>query len=398
VKPLVIDVEGDSEGHVFNYDHKLYMLGLHNGQQAWQLPVEWFPGQPYGQHIQEAQKIIDDHDLIIAFNLKHDLLWSRRYGINLRGKNLWCCQYAEFCISGQTWRMPDLNTAAQNRGLEGKINWDWSAPFNTYPWADAAAYNARDLEIEFGLFQKQVEFLKDKVQLKRLIWNGCQDLGVTAEMEWNGLKYDHEKSLKEGNNILGRIRELEDKLRELAGLPQFNSGSPRHVSALLFGGTIEWDEKEPFEFIYKNPKKPPITKFRTVTRNAVFPRLVEPLNGSANTNGFSTEEGILKRLKATGKANEVISVLLDIRGLDKLVGTYYHGIPKLALEMNWQNNILHGQLHHCVTGTGRLSSSKPNQQNLDYEVRTCLVTRFPLKSSQSGAESGKTAPLVTSAV
>lgn len=382
MKPLVIDVEGDSEGHVFNYDHKMYMLGLQDGTNTWQFPVEWYPGKPYGQYIKAAQDIVDTHDLIIAFNLKHDLLWCRRYGLNLKGKRLWCCQYAEFCISGQTWRMPDLDTAARNRGLPGKIPWDWSRPFNESPWEDAAAYNAQDLRIEFGLFEKQVEYLRDKNQLKRLIWNGCQDLGITAEMEWNGLKYDHEKSLREGNKLLEQIRELESKLRELAGLPQLKPGSPQHLSALLFGGTVEWEEREPFEFHYKDARKPSVTKFKKVTKSVIFPRLVDPLRGSENSNGFSTEEGILKRLKATGKASEIISVLLDIRGLDKLVGTYYHGIPKLAVAMNWQDGCVHGQIHHCVAGTGRLSSSKPNQQNLDHEVRTCIVTRFPVSPTE----------------
>lgn len=381
MKPLVIDTEGDSEGHVFNYDHKMYMLGLYNGQQKWQFPIEWYPNKPYGHHIQEAQQIINDHDLVIAFNLKHDLLWGRRYGLKITS-SLWCCQYAEFCISGQTWRMPDLAQSCINRGCREKLPWDWSKPFNTHPWEEAAAYNGRDLEIELELFWKQVEYLKDKPQLKRLIWNGCQDLRITAEMEWNGLYYNHEHSLREGNKILERIRALEEELRNLVGVPQLNPGSPKHLSAILYGGAIEYVESETYTFTYKNPKRLPIEKKRNVTKTILRERLVEPLRGSDNSNGFSTEEGILKRLKAGGLAAQIIEILLEIRGLDKLVGTYYHGIPKLAKEKNWQGNIIHGQLHHCVTGTGRLSSSKPNQQNLDYEVRTCIQTRFPLMESR----------------
>jgi DNA polymerase I-like protein with 3'-5' exonuclease and polymerase domains len=380
-KPLVIDVEGDSEGHVFNYDHKMYMLGLHNGKETWQFPIEWIPGEPYGHHIKEAQEIINAHTLLIGANFKHDLLWCRRYRLNTQSHAVWCLQYAEFCLSGQTWRLPDLDTACKNRGIEGKIPWDWSKPFNTYPWEDAARYNGRDLAIELALFWAQVEVLKEKPQLKKLIWHGSQDLQITAEMEWNGLKYDHELSISKGTALLNDVSRLEAELRGLldsSWAGKVNWGSPAHLSALLYGGDITWEERVPYEFVYKNPKKPPVTKFKTVEKSITLPRLVEPLKGSENSNGFSTEEGVLKRLKPTGLAVDIISRLLEIRGLNKLVGTYYHGIPKLAKEMNWENNIIHGQLHHCVTQTGRLSSSKPNQQNIDYGVRQCLITRFPL--------------------
>lgn len=377
MKPLVIDVEGDSEGHVFNYKHKMYLLGLRDDKNTWQFPIEW-DDKPYGLRIIEAQKIIDDHDLVIAFNLKHDLLWCRRYGLKITQK-LWCCQYAEYCISGQSWRLPDLDTAAQRRGLPGKLPWNWDISFNRQPMAEGLAYNGRDLDIELGLFYKQVEYLKDKEQLKRLIWNGSQDLGVTAEMEWNGLKYDTKRSLAEGHRLLLSIEDRRAKLRTLITAPQVNFESPKHVSAILYGGEISYDEREPYEFHYAHNRKPPVTKYRKLRKSLSFPRLVEPLNGTANNNGFSTEEGILLRLKATGLAKDIIDTLLEIRGWNKLVDTYYHGIPKLALEMGWESDVIHGQLHHCVTATGRLSSSKPNQQNLEHGVRECLVTRYAVE-------------------
>lgn len=357
------------------------MLGLYNGESVWQYPIEWTPGEPYGDCIKEAQEIIDQHDLLIGANFKHDLLWCRRYGLSLQKHKVWCVQYAEFILSGQVWTMPDLDTACKNRGLEGKLPWNWSKPFNTYSWQDAARYNDRDLHVEFQLFQKQVELLKDRPQLKRLIWTGCQDLQVTAEMEWNGLKYDTELSLRKGNAVLSEVAGVEARLRDLCGVPPIVKLSPATLSAVLYGGQVTYEQKEPYLFTYKDPKRSPINKTRKVEKVLVFERLVEPLKGSENANGFSTDEGILKRLRATGKARQIIDLLLDIRGSNKLVSTYFHGIPKLAKEFNWENDVIHGQLNHCVTQTGRLASAKPNQQNLDYRVRECLITRFPLKKS-----------------
>lgn len=156
-----------------------------------------------------------------------------------------------------------------------------------------------------------------------------------------------------------------------------NWGSPAHLSVILYGGEIKYEVKEEYDFVYANGRT--AKKLRKAVKSYPLPRLVEPLKGSKNTHGFSTDEGTLKRLKASGKAKCIISLLLRKRELDKKVGTYYHGIPKLAKEMQWEDNLIHGQLNHCRAATGRLASSKPNQQNLDYEVRECIITRFPLQ-------------------
>lgn len=391
MKPLVVDIEGGREGHVFNYDHKMFILGLYNGSKSWVLPIEWEAGKPYGSQIAEAQAAINDHDLLVAFNLKHDIQWCRRYGLNLQGKALWCCQYAEYILSGQRWRMPGLDTACKNRGLPGKTHfikenyWDKGLEINDAPWSEAASYNGNDLTIEWGLFQAQLEELKTKPKLKKLIWEGSQDLGITAEMEWNGLKYDHDLSLREGNKRLEQVAALESKLYSLVPLPQINWGSPEQLSAVLYGGKIRWVEAEEYWFTYANPKRPPALKRRKVERELELPRLVGPLPNTALTKEgyYSTDEGVLRRLKASGVAKEIITTLLEIRGLNKLVGTYYHGIPKLARELGWKDGFIHGQLHHCVTQTGRLSSSGPNQQNLEYGVRQCLVTRFPFEKNRT---------------
>lgn len=383
MKPLVIDVEGSMDGHVFNYNHKMYMLGLYNGEEKWVFPIEW-DSLPYGGHIQHAQGIIDRHDLLIGANFKHDIQWCRRYGLKTQHKKIWCLQYAEFIMSGQTWRMPDLDTACKNRGLEGKIDtiklnyWDKGLEINSAPWEEAVAYNSRDLEIEFRLFEAQKTELQDNVRLKRLIWNGCQDLHITAENEWNGLKYNTDLSLRRGNEILLEMAKIEGQLTALAGVPHINWGSPAHLSALLYGGEVAYTEIEPYLFTYADPKRAPVNKTRKVKKLLLLPRLVEPLKGSENDNGWSTEEGTIQRLKATGLARDIIDLLLVRRGLSKLVGTYLHGLPKLAKSMNWENDIIHGQLHHCVAQTGRLASSKPNQQNLDHRVRDCIISRFPL--------------------
>lgn len=386
-KYLVIDIEGPifNNGHPFTPRNRLSLVGLFDGSSYHVYDIE-HSGRPYGDAIKAIQALVDAADVLIAFNSKFDLHWLRRYGIKFLHKKLWCLQYAEFCISGQVWAYPDLQTASILRGGVGKSDYIeknyWSKGIETIhvPWHELKDYNEQDCKVEWDLFWAQVEFLKANPQLKKLIWHGSQDLLVTEEMEWNGLKYDLEKSKRIGDELLGMVGNCDSDLSKLIYPVPVDWASSQQVSAALYGGIIKEEYKEEYEFIYKDGRK--ARKLRNAVREHSLPRLVEPLRGSQGKKEgiFATDEGTLKRLKATGKAEQIISLLLRKRELDKKVGTYYHGFPNLYREKEWEDGILHGQLNHCRAASGRLSSNKPNQQNLEYGVRECIITRFPLRS------------------
>ena len=57
---------------------------------------------------------------IVGFNLRFDLHWIRRYGVNLLNHKLWDCQLAEFIIDNQRNRYPSLNGTLQKYGLPAK--------------------------------------------------------------------------------------------------------------------------------------------------------------------------------------------------------------------------------------------------------------------------------------
>jgi DNA polymerase I-like protein with 3'-5' exonuclease and polymerase domains len=382
-KYLVVDVEGPiyNNGHPFTPKNRLSLIGLFDGSAYSAFDIEHSEG-PYGPSLRKIQELVDSADVLISFNSKFDLHWLRRYGIKFHHKKLWCLQYAEFCMSGQSWAYPDLQTASKNRGGRGKSNFIeknyWSKGIETkdVPWQELVEYNKQDCEVEWELFQAHVAYLQDKEQLKKLIWYGSQDLMITEEMEWNGLKYDHKRSLEIGNKLMAEVEGIVVDLNALANPIPVLWSSPEQLSAVLYGGVIKEEFKEEYDYQYKDGRT--TKKLRKAIREYPLPRLVEPLKGSKNAKGFATDEGTLKRLKPSGKAKQIISLLLRKRELDKKVGTYYHGIPKLATEYEWEDDLLHGQLNHCRAATGRLSSTKPNQQNLEYGVRECIVTRFPL--------------------
>jgi hypothetical protein len=144
----------------------------------------------------------------------------------------------------------------------------------------------------------------------------------------------------------------------------------------LYGGKLKYTIREAYERTLKNGSIS--RRERNADKEETLPTLVEPLKGTnlKKEGYFETNEGVLKTLKPYGKAKGIISLVLERAKIDKERGTYYHGFPKLYKEKDWQDNILHGQLNHCTTKTGRLSSSAPNQQNLSEGISKCLVSRF----------------------
>ena len=65
---------------------------------------------------------------------------------------------------------------------------------------------------------KQMEELAKRPELKRLVSLHNQDLLVLQEMEYNGLKYDYDKSTVLGDELDEQISKLNIKLKSLSCL------------------------------------------------------------------------------------------------------------------------------------------------------------------------------------
>lgn len=384
---IILDTESTgaqrpSHGSALDPLNKLWMLGL----EGWYPSIATYEieacSQGYGPHVDLINDRLKDAHLLVLFNAKHDLHWLRRYGIKFDHLPIWDCQLAEFILGTQQEPYPSLDKSCERRGLSRKLDivkteyWEKGLDTDEVPLEILSEYLAQDLKSTHELFLAQVEELETRPGLKKIIWRSCQDLKVTQEMEWNGLKYDIEKSLKIAFDLETQTIEITNELTRLFDKPFLNWASPAHVSLALYGGKITVIEKTPIMKTYKNGKvKPSHSK---VERPYSFPRLVEPLpnTGLSKEGQFSTDEKTLASLKCSGIAKQIVEKLLTLRKLEKKIGTYYRGIPKTYEKMNWENSIIHGQLNHCVARTGRLSSSKPNLQNIEEGVRTCLISRF----------------------
>ncbi len=274
--------------------------------------------------------------------------------------------------------MPLWDTLRNETGWRKHLNTCYPTKIDTpdIPYDILEEYTIHDCVSEYKVFLKQTEYLKDKPQLKRLIWTGCKDILVTQEMEWNGLKFDVNQSLTLGDEYLEQIKELDKQLYGLGDWPYINWNSGDHLSCVLYGGPIAEEVRQTYPRTLKSGAVVERSHWVKVVHQ--LPRLVKPDDKTKlKKEGFwSTDEKTLKSLQATGIAKEIIRLSLERSKIEKKIGTYLHGFPKLYKEMDWEDEILHGQLNHCVAKTGRLSSSRPNQQNLDEEIRKCIVTRF----------------------
>lgn len=329
-----------------------------------------------------AKQRLAEADLWIGFNIKFDIHWIfREFGI--LPKAVWDCQYAEFLFSNQTWKYPSLNESCIKRGLPEKLDVVkeeyWSKGIDTpdIPVDILSEYAAQDIDSTYHLFKAQCAMFdnehQDKFALFRL---HCNDLLVLREMEWNGILYDKGRSLLRADEVETQIKIIESKMQEFTEAP-VNFGSPEQVSKFLFGGQITQEYKVPIG-VFKSGAKIGQTRYKTMEKVYDLPRLVEPLKGSElkKEGIFSVEESTLLSIKTNKVGKKLITWQLERVGLNKLVSTYLRGIPKRILESDWIDNILHSNLNQCVAQTGRLSSTKPNTQNLDKETKKFCISRF----------------------
>jgi len=363
----------------FSKCNSLVYVGLrtHDGRYL-TFPIE-YSYQPYGEALKLIQQEINNHDCIIGFNLKFDLHWIKRYNLDFSNKRVFDCQLCEFCLSNQLDSFPSLDSTALKHGFEGKLDvikleyWDKGIDTELIPKEILEEYLIRDLDQTYKVFQKQQSLVKEKRTLVSL----CnQDLLVLQEMEWNGMLYDVKQSLEKGDALQKEINDIDKDIIERSNFPHLNIASGDHLSAILYGGSIKIPFRESYVFTYKSGKQ--AVKERWSEQVYTFQQLIKPLKGSElKKEGFyATNFDTLSTLKCKGKAKELVNLILQRSKLEKLRGTYLHGIPSIMKENDWEEDYIHGQLNQCVAVTGRLSSSKPNLQNMDGSIGYLFGTRY----------------------
>ena len=374
--PVVVDVEctTHNKGNPHTAKNKCVTIQVKEGVGA----VKVFTSEDFAL----ALPILLRGSVIVGFNLKFDLAWLERV-LGFKAKVVWDCQLAEFIFSNQTWKYPDLNRTLLNYGFEPKLDkvkeyWDQGIDTDQIPLDILKEYGAYDVEGTYSVFLKQVELFQTTRQNQlKLFRLHCNDLLVLQEMESNGILYDVPSSLALAQDLTKQVDKIESQLREFTNGIPINFDSRDHMSSFLYGGTIKEETRLPVGF-YQTGAKVGQVRYKIIKKEYTLPRLIEPPKGSElkKEGYFSTDEATLLVVKTNKVGKFIIGKVLERSKLCKLMSTYLEGLPNTIKEMDWLNNILYSNLNQCVATTGRLSSTKPNQQNFPPEAKMFCVSRY----------------------
>ena len=145
---------------------------------------------------------------------------------------------------------------------------------------------------------------------------------VLADMELTGIRVDKKYLLNLKEELETKMKSMQEEIYKLAE-GEFNILSPKQLGEVLF-------EKLKIEYPKKRKKD--------------------------DTN-YSTSKDILDKIK---DKNEIVEKVLEYRNLSKLYANYCVGL----LDEIREDGKIHTIFNSCLTRTGRLSSSKPNLQNI----------------------------------
>jgi len=371
---LTLDVETDIYNNGNPFDERNTLVCC-----AYKSSVHPTKAELWGENVQHlVQSLLVECDLIVGFNFKFDYHWLHNNGVDLSGKRIWDCQAAHYILSNQTHIFPSLNDVLSYYGLPLKLDvikteyWDRGITTSDVPWDVLRPYAVGDVDGTYEVFTRQ--WAEATQEQRALILLDGQDMHVLREMECNGIIYNEEL-------VKTREKETDDKIREITAelssiyphIPiNFNSGD--HLSAFLYGGTIEETIKVHDGF-YKSGQKAGQPRLKNQTVVHTLPALYKPIRGSElkKAGFYATNEPTLRSLKGNPK---IVNLILELAKLDKLNGTYYRGLPAINKEMNWKGNVLHSNFNLTQTKTGRLSSNKPNQQNFASDLLDIFISRF----------------------
>ena len=167
---------------------------------------------------------------------------------------------------------------------------------------------------------------------------------VLAEMEMTGVKVDMAQLRRYASGLAVEMNEIQERIRGMAEDPDLNILSPKQIGALIF------------EKLNLDPK-------------------VKPKSGVRYS--YPTDEDTLSELS---HKHPIINEILEYRGVKKLLSTYIEPFPKFVSPVTGK---IHTTFNQALTATGRLSSSKPNLQNIPIrtergkEIRKAFVPSRP---------------------
>ena len=275
--------------------------------------------------LQKLKPMLENpHIAKLGYNLKDDFTLLKQHGVNLSG--------IKYDIMLESYVYNSLNKHLLDNLASTYIETPYIAyshivgtgakqvSFDTIKINIAADYAQTKISSIFGIHQQLYPLMP--VSIKN-VFNDIEMPLVTvlAEIERTGVLIDAKILAEHGIRLKKIIKSLEEEAYTLAGV-EFNLNSPKQLQEILY-------DVLKLPIIAKTPTGQP-----------------------------STAESVLEELALSYR---LPSIIIEYRGLTKLVSTYIDALPKC---INPQTGRVHTSYNQAVTATGRLSSSAPNLQNI----------------------------------
>lgn len=321
---------------------------------------------------------------IVAHNAKFDLKYLMRDApfVEWHKVSVWDTMTWQYLYSGHVSKFESLTDA-----LDG-----WGIKYNKQ--LDLGDLLARGIKMQDIPTNELSEYLKEDVTYLRQLYFGQLTTKYTpfmdyilplCEMELNGLPIDLDKATADSYDLIKDTTSIFDTFQAwLIQNCQWQDGSPlvpedfsemmgtksktikpmsnRTISFILTGWPAQLKITEKWRVQYQYGCSHIYDLQTAQDFLKVYP---DP----PNQQGYPmSEDDLLNMVKEFGP-HKMVDLVLDYRTKNKLAGTYLLPFTHTAKVQG----CIYPKLNTTVTGTGRLSSSAPNGQNIPPPARACII-------------------------
>ena len=264
----------------------------------------------------------------VGQNMKFDILFLRALGIQVKGMK-WDTMLLHYLLDAESRH--GMNAMAERYLNYSPIEIESligrgakQLTMDMIGVERISEYAAEDADITLQLYNVLLPLIEKEPSLLTL-YRTIEEpmIDVLVDMEWEGVRIDSEALHTYSTTLSQQLNAIEEQIREVSGEREININSSRQLGELLFAKMRITD-------------KPKMTK----------------------TKQFCTDEEYLQSFAGEHK---VVDLILEYRGVKKLLSTYVDSLPSLV---NPVTGHIHTSYNQAVTATGRLSSANPNLQNI----------------------------------
>ena len=375
---IVIDTETkliDKDKSVYAYPPEFVLGVCWTENDIWGDPMQEYNTRYSKEHFKENVEPAGKPYICVGHNVGFDLLVTGIYKLSEMGHNIvWDTAIAEYEMFGQAFTYPSLQQLA-DKYCPGEMKENSVSEMikagvcpSTIPNDKLVEYCKQDVNITKKVFVAQMKLFKEYPRnLQNLILQRMKYRMITHEMSCNGMMMDKEKMLGASKSLEIDENILEGKLTlaMLSHMPKaddINPSSNQQLMGVLYGkGTYKVTKMVDTGEVYKSGDKKGQPKLKKEVihqpyKNPLFP--VGPMD--------SVDEQSLNKILSClirPECRDFVETLLEYRTVSKERRTYFQGYYDVARDGEPYIS-LHTEFKHTATPTGRISSSKPNIQNL----------------------------------